>query len=270
MSQIANALGVSRPHLATTLRHPAKVRGRYTKADDEALLVRIRSIVDKRPTYGYRRVHALLNREAGQAAVNHKRVYRVMKQANLLLTKARQRPERPHDGKVVTLKSNLRWCTDMFEIRAWSGEKVYVAFAMDCCDREILSYVGEPRHLDGADVRDLMAKAVEARFDDIRTPHPVEWLSDNGPPYTASETRKFGRDTGLLVRTTPSYSPESNGMAEAFVKTFKRDYVYVNDVSDAASIIRSLESYFSDYNEHAPHKGLKMLSPRMFRRANLS
>ena len=59
-------------------------------------------------------------------------------------------------------------------------------------------------------------------------------------------------------------------MAEAFVKTFKRDYVYVSDVSDAASIIRSLESYFADYNEHAPHKGLKMFSPRMFRRANLS
>ena len=174
-----------------------------------------------------------------------------MKQANLLLTKARQPPERPRDGKVVTLKSNRRWCTDMFEIRAWSGEKVYVLFAMDCCDREILSYAAEPRHLDGADVRDLMAKAVEARFDDVRTPHPVEWLSDNGPPYTASETRKFDRDTGLLVRTTPSYSPESNGMAEAFVKTFKRDYVYVNDVRDAASIIRSLESYFADYNEHA-------------------
>ena len=44
----------------------------------------------------------------------------------------------------------------------------------------------EPRHLDGADFRDLMAKAVEARFGDVRTPHPVHWLCDNGPPYTAS------------------------------------------------------------------------------------
>ena len=145
-----------------------------------------------------------------------------------------------------------------------------MAFAMDCCDREILSYVAEPRDLDEADVQALMAKAVEARFGDVRTPHPVERLSDNGPPYTASETRTFGRDTGLLVRTTRSYSPEPSGMAEAFVKTFKRDYVYVNDVNEAASIIRSRESYFADYNENAPHKGLKMLSPRMFRRANLS
>lgn len=104
------------------------------------------------------------------------------------------------------------------------------------------------------DVRDFMAKPVEARFDDVRIPHLVEWLSDNGPPYTASETRKFGWDTGLLVRTTPSYSQGSNGMAEAFVKTIKRDYVYVNDVMDAASVIQNLESYFADYNAYARHK----------------
>ena len=88
---------------------------------------------------------------------------------------------------------------------------------------------------------------MEARFGDVRTPHPVEWLSDNDPTDTASETRKFGRDTGLLVRTTQAHSPEFNGMAEAFVKTFKRDCVYVNDVKDAASIIGSHESYFADY-----------------------
>jgi putative transposase len=48
-------------------------------------------------------------------------------------------------------------------------------------------------------------------------------LSDNGPPYTAAETREFGRASGLLVCTTPAYSPELNGMAEAFVESFNRD-----------------------------------------------
>ena len=76
--------------------------------------------------------------------------------------------------------------------------KAYVGFAMDCCNREILAYVAEPRHLDGANIRSLIAKAVEARFDDVRTPAPVEWLSDNGPPYTAFETNKFGRDNSTV------------------------------------------------------------------------
>ena len=96
--------------------------------------------------------------------------------------------------------------------------------------------------------------------------HPVQWLSDNGPPYTANETRAFGRACGLQVCNTPSYSPESNGMAEAFVKTFKRDYVYLGDISTAAAVLAQLPAYFADYNENHPHKGLKMLSPRQFRR----
>ena len=57
-------------------------------------------------------------------------------------------------------------------------------------------------------------------------------------------------------------------MAEAFVKTFKRDYVYVNDIWNAESVLEALPSWFEDYNNFAPHKGLKMMSPRAFRRAS--
>jgi transposase InsO family protein len=96
-------------------------------------------------------------------------------------------------------------------------------------------------------------------------PHPVEWLSDNGPIYTAHATRDFGRGLGFLICNTPSYSPESKGMAEGFVKTFKRDYVYVNELKTAAHVMDQLPAWFADYNEVAPHKGLKMKSPREFR-----
>ena len=65
---------------------------------------------------------------------------------------------------------------------------------------------------------------------------------------------------------TPSYGPESNGMAEAFVKTFKRDYVWSADLFDARKVMEQLPHWFEDYNEVAPHKGLRMLSPRQLRR----
>ena len=74
---------------------------------------------------------------------------------------------------------------------------------------------------------------------------------------------------GLEVCTTPYYSPESNGMAESFIKTFKRDYVQVHDISDARTVMEQLPLWFEDYNEHHPHKGLKMKSPREHRRALL-
>jgi len=141
-----------------------------------------------------------------------------------------------------------------------------VAFSLDCCDREVISYVAQADYLTGSNIRDLMAQTVEKRFGPrpYRVPHPVEWLSDNGPIYTAYETREFGRSVGLLVCTTPAYSPQSNGMAEAFIKSFKRDYVYLSRLETAESVLNQLAEWFEDYNERAPHRALRMRSPREF------
>ncbi|AHA69226.1 Transposase (plasmid) [Shigella dysenteriae 1617] len=54
---------------------------------------------------------------------------------------------------------------------------------------------------------------------------PVEWLTDNGSCYRANETRQFARMLGLEPKNTAVRSPESNGIAESFVKTIKRDYI---------------------------------------------
>jgi len=54
-------------------------------------------------------------------------------------------------------------------------------------------------------------------------------------------------------------------MAEAFVKTLKRDYADLADVPNARAVLTQLDGWFEDYNEHHPHKGLKMLSPKEFR-----
>ena len=80
----------------------------------------------------------------------------------------------------------------------------------------------------------------------------------------------FGRQLGLDISSIPANSPESNGMAEAFVKTFKRDYVVFGDLKDAPSVMSQLPNWMEDYNEKAPHKALKMLSPREFIRQKLA
>ena len=73
-------------------------------------------------------------------------------------------------------------------------------------------------------VRDMMLEAVETRFAAIQAPHPLEWLTDNGSVYTAKDTRDFALAINLVPCFTPVQSPESNGISESFVKTFKRDY----------------------------------------------
>jgi putative transposase len=71
-----------------------------------------------------------------------------------------------------------------------------------------------------------------------------------------------------LVCTTPPYSPEPNGMAEAFVKGFKRDYVYLDDRQTADEVLRKLPAWIADYNQVRPHKGMKMMSPTEYRTLN--
>jgi putative transposase len=265
---LARTLQVSRSNLIGILKGMVKRRVRYNKEQDEELLPLIREITDTRESYGYRRVTILLNhklKSLGKQQVNHKRVYRIMKKNKLLLPIYGKKPTRTHDGKVITLRSNTRWCSDAFTIQCLNGDRVFVAFAMDTCDREVLGYISSTIGMDGAAIRDLMLECVEYRFGKILSlPRTIQWLSDNGPCYVSHETVSFARNLGFEVCTTPSYSPESNGMAEAFVKTFKRDYVWFGNLQDAATVMNQLSKWFEDYNENAPHKGLKMMSPRQF------
>jgi putative transposase len=94
-----------------------------------------------------------------------------------------------------------------------------------------------------------MLLAVERRFDALRTAEPIEWLADNGSCFTAHETVAFAHAIGLVPCFTPVRSPESNGIAEAFVKTFKRDYVRLSARPDATAVLAALDSWFEDYNE---------------------
>ena len=91
-----------------------------------------------------------------------------------------------------------------------------------------------------------------------------QWLTDNGSGYVARETRALARDIGLEPRTTPIESPQSNGMAEAFVRTIKRDYVRISCLSDAESVMRQLPIWMAHYNEVHPHRALGYRSPHEF------
>ena len=128
MKAVADTLGVARSNLVEQAKREAsRPRLPYRKAGDAELLARIRPLVDVRPSYGYRRITALLNRQAeadGLARANHKRVYRVMKRAGLLLAPHTGRGrQRLHDGEVATAVSNRRWAADVFEIPCWGGKR---------------------------------------------------------------------------------------------------------------------------------------------------
>lgn len=177
--------------------------------------------------------------------------------------------ERRHDGRVAVDQRNTRRCSDGLEIACDNGEKVRVAFALDCCDREAMGHVATTGGITAEDVQDLMIATVEHRYGPVnRLPKPIEWLTDNGRCYAARNTRTFARDIGLLPCTTPVSSPQSNGMPEAFVRTLKRDDVRVHPRPDAQTVIAQLPVWLDRYNEVHPHRALGYRSPPRVHRAN--
>ena len=123
MKASVRALGVSRSNLleqrskrqkaTAAVSEPEPADGPETEetAENGLLLARIRQLVGERPSYGYRRVTALLNRE-GTERVNPNRIYRTMRRSKLLLERCTGDDRgRKHAGVIVTLKPDLRWCS---------------------------------------------------------------------------------------------------------------------------------------------------------------
>ncbi|MBC9219385.1 IS3 family transposase [Escherichia coli] len=277
VSLVSRCLRVSRAQLHVILRRTDDWKdGRRSRhSDDTDVLLRIHHVIGELPTYGYRRVWALLRRQAeldGMPAINAKRVYRIMRQNALLLERKPAVPpsKRAHTGKVAVKESNQRWCSDGFEFRCDNGEKLRVTFALDCCDREALHWAVTTGGFDSETVQDVMLGAVERRFGNELPASPVEWLTDNGSCYRANETRQFARMLGLEPKNTAVRSPESNGIAESFVKTIKRDYISIMPKPDGLTAAKNLAEAFEHYNEWHPHSALGYRSPREYLRQRAS
>ncbi|HGX5054988.1 TPA: IS3 family transposase, partial [Escherichia coli] len=277
VSLVSRCLRVSRAQLHVILRRTDDWKdGRRSRhSDDTDVLLRIHHVIGELPTYGYRRVWALLRRQAeldGMPAINAKRVYRIMRQNALLLERKTAVPpsKRAHTGKVAVKESNQRWCSDGFEFRCDNGEKLRVTFALDCCDREALHWAVTTGGFDSETVQDVMLGAVERRFGNELPASPVEWLTDNGSCYRANETRQFARMLGLEPKNTAVRGPESNGIAESFVKTIKRDYISIMPKPDGLTAAKNLAEAFEHYNEWHPHSALGYRSPREYLRQQAS
>lgn len=126
--------------------------------------------------------NALLRRQAqdsGSPAPNAKRIYRVLKVHGLLLQRhSGKADKRRHDGRVAVDTRKTRWCSDGFQIVCDNGEKVRVAFSLDCCDLEAMGFVASTAGISAEDVRDLMTATVEHRFGRVnRLPATFEWLT---------------------------------------------------------------------------------------------
>ncbi|WP_249743963.1 integrase core domain-containing protein, partial [Enterobacter cloacae] len=94
--------------------------------------------------------------------------------------------------------------------------------------------------------------------------------NDTRPGDPGGETRGCGGGLKLGPGTKAVSSPQSNGMAERFVKTMKEDYIAFMPKPDVRTALRNLAVAFTHYNENHPHSALGYHSPREYRRQRTS
>lgn len=224
-----------------------------------------RLLVASPVSYGYRRLHALLKRQG--LTCNPKTVWSVLRRRGWLASGRRRAglcTARRHVGQVQVASPNRRWASDITGIRAWDGQKGRLAVMIDCADRMVLAWRFAKR-ITAEDLAEMLREAVFRRFGEARSrAQGIELLSDNGPEYTSKRFRPIVRAMGLIPCHTPRRSPQSNGLAEAFFGSFKRDYVYQACLETLAVVSCQVPKWIEHYNQQAPHSALGMRSPAEF------
>ena len=188
-----------------------------------------------------------------------------MKEEDLLIKRNRTRgSSRPHTGKISVLNPNTRWASDITSIKCWNGEKMRLAIIIDCCDRSIIAWkIG--KHMQASDIELLVQDALYERFgEELPEKGKLQFLHDNGPEYIEKNLVDQLKEWNIENCSTPTYSPQSNGICEAFNGTFKRDYVYESCLDSFKVVENQMKEWIDDYNNFAPHSALNMETPQEF------
>ncbi|MFM0721159.1 DDE-type integrase/transposase/recombinase [Paraburkholderia strydomiana] len=190
-----------------------------------------------------------LRRDKGRSTLNRKPLHRPLSRNNLLQRRclADKAPRHRHEGKVITQGPNLRWESERLELRCDNGEVVCVMFAIDTYSHQIIGWTASTAGFTWDSPRNFMLMCVKRQFGQHRTPHAVEWLSDNGHANTSNEIVAFAIGLGLLPRFAPFRRTASTGVAESFARTFLADYFYGYGRRDAVTVLGLLDSWFEDY-----------------------
>jgi putative transposase len=230
----------------------------------EQMKVAVLEITAKKSTYGVPRVKALLKRDYGLEVTKYM-LHRYMKEEGLLITRHRTRgSSRTHTGQIAVQESNTRWASDITSIKCWNGEKLRVAFLMDCCDRSIIAWRAG-KHMQAVDIELMLQEALYSRFgENLPRTGQLQFLHDNGPEFIEKNLKKSLKSWNIDDCNTPTYSPQSNGMCEALNGTFKRDYVYESCLDSAQIVLQQIHQWVEEYNTFAPHSALNMKTPNEY------
>ena len=249
-------------------------RGRRKKpAADRDLQLRdaLQRIALEFPSYGWPRMTPELKRRGW--AVNHKRVYRMMREDNLLCLRRRKFVRTTDSAHPFPVYPNLAramavtgldqlWVADITYIRL-RAEFVYLAVILDACSRRVMGWA-LGRSLED----DLALEALRQALQQRRPAPGLVHHSDRGVQYASRQYTALLEAHNITISMSRKGNPYDNAIAESFMKTLKYEQVYREDYEDLREARASIQRFLEQvYNEKRLHSALGYLPPAEFERA---
>jgi putative transposase len=229
--------------------------------DDEGQLTgRMRELARQRPRFGYRRIGALLRREAWRASDT--RVLRLWRQEGLKVPQKKRKRRRlgaSTNGchrRRAEHKDHV-WCWDFVFDRTASGGALKWLSIVDEYTRECLTLKVD-RSITSEDVIDSLAELFAMRG----MPRCIR--SDNGPEFIAQAIRRWLAQVNVETLYVEPGSPWENGYAESFHSRVRDEFLALEIFDNLRTARELTAAWKEDYNQYRPHGSLDYQTPAQF------
>lgn len=197
-------------------------------------------------------------RNRGELADNHKRVYRLWKQAGLNLRMPPQRPRirRDYQALLVPQKVNQGWAMDFLSDWVVGPEKrsVRVINVMDEGSRRAL-WTEAHNSISSSKLIKVLDRLVDSRG------APQYIRCDNGPEFIAGRLKGWADKHGIELRYIQPGKPSQNGLIERLNRTLRVECLNLNWFHSLDELNDSIQEWMVIYNRHRPHRNLGYKSP---------
>jgi putative transposase len=218
---------------------------------------RIVDIAHVRRRFGYRRIHDLLRSEF--PGVNHKRVYRLYKNANLAVRR-RKKVKRPPNERVplqIARKVNDVWSMDFVSDSLSNSRRIKCLTVADDFSHECVD-IAVDFGISGQYVTRLLDQAAIFRG------YPVAVRTDNGPEFTSRAFLAWTTLHGIRHILIQPGRPMQNGYIESFNGKFRDECLNEQWFQSLPQARDCIAEWRKDYNEVRPHSSLGRIPPAQF------
>lgn len=243
-------------------RYGFSYRSRGTRRNaNEKLVECLKKFAYKKLRAGYRSAWQYVRRQG--ETVNHKRIYRLWRQAGLSLRhRCKRRKRVKPEGKsapVQAMHPGHVWTYDFVSDNCFNGKKLKVLNIVDEFTRECLAIQVETR---------LPSCKVKATLERLFREHgaPEHLRSDNGPEFVEKALRQWLKEQGTKTVYIDKGCPWQNGYVESFNGRFRDEFLNQQVFLSLRDAQIRIGSWRREYNEERPHSSLKYRTPHEFKR----